>query len=197
MKSTFLFLLGLALPAGAQTNRDFFPWWDMPISRTLNLSEDQRQKIQSTVREYRDRLVDLRAAVEKSENQLSDLINDEHPDAAKVNAAIDRSVAARGELTRAFSQMGFRLRLVLTPAQWQDLQRRRMERMPPGPNGQPRPRMNRPNPGDPGPPNRQPEEGEDRLDAGPNLPNRGNIQNPRPRVFHAPDQRPDHLIERN
>ncbi len=125
----------LALSAAAlyaQPNRDFFPWWEMPVARDLNLSEDQTRQIHATTRDYRDRLVDLRGGLEKAENQLSDLINEEQPDEKKVNAAIDRLVAARGELTRAFTQMGFKLRMVLTPRQWGELQRRRPRPATPG-----------------------------------------------------------------
>jgi Spy/CpxP family protein refolding chaperone len=121
----------------AQPNRDFFPWWEMPVARDLNLSEDQMRQINATVRDYRDRLIDLRGGVEKAENQLSDLINEENPDEKRVNAAIERLITARGELTRAFTQMGFKLRMVLTPRQWGDLQRRRPR--PPGP-GEPMPK---------------------------------------------------------
>jgi len=134
-----LLLLGTCLLAFGQS-RDFFPWWDLPIARDLNLTDEQTQRIQSIVREYRDRLVDLRANVEKSENALSDLVNEEKPDMAKVNAAIDRNVNARGELARNFSQMAFRLRMVLTPQQWRELQQRRPPQPRPGlgPDGPPR-----------------------------------------------------------
>ncbi len=127
-------VLATGLVAFAQI-RDFFPWWETPIARDLNLSDEQTQKIQAIVREYRDRLVDLRANVEKSDNLLSDLVNEDHPDNQKVNSAIERILTARSELTRAVAQMGFRLRLVLTPQQWKELQRRRP--LPPrfGPDG--------------------------------------------------------------
>ncbi|MBL8178093.1 MAG: periplasmic heavy metal sensor [Bryobacterales bacterium] len=137
-----IFGFGFAfLTLSAQQPRDFFPWWDMPVARTLNLTEDQTRQIQTIVREHRDKLVDLRGAVEKAENQLSDIMDEDRPDAGKANAAIDRVAVARAELTRAFSQMGLKLRLVLTPAQWKDLQSKRPK--PPLP-GQPKPPLNRP-----------------------------------------------------
>ncbi|MCC6391219.1 MAG: periplasmic heavy metal sensor [Bryobacterales bacterium] len=109
--SAALCLLYLAPVASAQPNRDFFPWWDSPIVRDLQLSDGQTKQIRSIVREYRDQLIDLRGGVEKAENHLGDLINDDHPDNTQVNAAIENLITARGNLTRAFTQMGFKLRI--------------------------------------------------------------------------------------
>ena len=36
-----------------------FPWWDRPIAQNLNLSPEQQKQIQATVREFRDRLIEL------------------------------------------------------------------------------------------------------------------------------------------
>ena len=58
---------------------DDFAWWDSPIVRDLNLSEEQQQKIRSTVRESRSKLIHLRANLEASEAELSDLMNDDQP----------------------------------------------------------------------------------------------------------------------
>lgn len=157
MRMLSLLALFAGLAAG-QPARDFFPWWEMPVVRDLNLSDEQMRQIQSIRKEYRDKLVDLRGSVEKAENQLSDLMNEDYPDASRVNAAIERLIAARGELTRAFAQMGFRLRAVLTVQQWRELQRRRPQLPPPvrqpplpRPPGQPAlpPQPGQPRPQDP------------------------------------------------
>ena len=102
-----------------------FPWWDSPIVRDLNLSEDQSRQIRATVREYRDRLIEQRAAVEKAEGGFQDLMDDGQMDSRRVNEGLEKLIAARGDLTRAFAQMGLKLRQILTPQQWQELQRRR------------------------------------------------------------------------
>ncbi|MFN7938424.1 MAG: periplasmic heavy metal sensor [Bryobacteraceae bacterium] len=176
-------------PLSAQQPRDFFPWWDMPVARTLNLSEDQTRQIQMIVREHRDKLVDLRGAIEKAENQLSDIMDEERPDPGKANAAIDRVATARADLTRAFSQMGLKLRLVLTPAQWKDLQAKR-----------PKP----PLPGQPGPPVRKPplngprpQQNDDEALNGGHFPNGRDIENPRPRMLNRPNQGSQHVIQRD
>ena len=107
-----------------------FPWWDSPIARDLNLSGEQNSKIRETVREYRSRLIQLRAALEASEGELGDLMNDDHVDSAKTTAAFEKVIGARSELARAVSQMSLKLRVILTAEQWRELQRR-----------QPRPNM--------------------------------------------------------
>jgi Spy/CpxP family protein refolding chaperone len=123
--------------------------------RDLNLTEEQRQQIRSTVRDYRSRLIDLRAAVEKAEGEVGDVFNDPSIDQKRGMEAIDRLIAARGDLTRAISEMTLKLRLVLTQEQWQELQRRRQQAEPgrPGPGilrDRMQRRMNRQPP--PGPP---------------------------------------------
>lgn len=107
-----------------------FPWWDSPLVQDLNLSENQKQQIKNTVREYRDHLIEQRAALQKAEGNLQDCLNEDQVNEAKANDAIEKTVAARGDLARTLSQMSLKLRMVLTPQQWQELQKRRpMERL--------------------------------------------------------------------
>ncbi len=117
-------LLFAAAAIGAAQGPGMFPWWDSPIARDLNLTEDQQQRIRSTVRDSREQLIQLRANVEKAEAELRDLMSDEPVDARRVSEAIEKVIAARGELTRSVSQMSVKLRQVLTLRQWQELQRR-------------------------------------------------------------------------
>jgi Spy/CpxP family protein refolding chaperone len=109
----------------AQPPRGFYNWWDSPIAKDLNLSDDQMKQIRAVVRDYRTRLIDARAAVEKAEAEMEDAFNDESFSQARAGDAIERLVAARSELTRSFSQMSLRLRAVLTNEQWAELQKRR------------------------------------------------------------------------
>lgn len=111
--------------------RAMFPWWDSPLARDLNLTADQEQQIRSTQREFRPRLIDLRAAAEKAESELEDVYNDERIDQKRASDAIERLANARAEMTRAVSQMSLRLRSVLTADQWRELQKRRAEQGPP------------------------------------------------------------------
>lgn len=121
---TLLAALLILLPAIAQGPRQAMGWWDSPIARDLNLTDDQTRRIRETVREYRTRLIDQRAAMEKAEGELEDLFNEGNVDQKRAGEAIDRLANARGELTRTMSQMSLRLRSVLTQEQWHELQRR-------------------------------------------------------------------------
>jgi Spy/CpxP family protein refolding chaperone len=120
----FLLLL-LGLPLLAQPPRGFFAWWDSPVVRDLNLSEDQQKQIKSAVREYRTKLIDLRASAEKADAEMEEAFNDEPFDQRRASEAVEKVVVARGELTRGLSMMGVRLRSTLTPDQWKELQKRR------------------------------------------------------------------------
>ena len=109
-------------PRGLRGPRD---WWDGPMAEGLNLTDAQRKQIQTTIRDYRNRLVDARAAVEKAEGEMDDVFNTEgNVDQRRANEAIDRLASARAELTKVVSQMSVRMRGVLTTQQWQELQRR-------------------------------------------------------------------------
>ncbi len=157
MKRALLFLCVAAACASAQ-GPGMFPWWDSPLVKDLNLSEDQQKQIDSTVRDHRDKLIEQRAAVQKAEGALQDALNKDPVDEPKAREAIEKLIAARGDLMRTMSHMGLKLRAVLTPQQWQELQRRRRGRMfqegwrerpgrwrsapgagPPAPAGPPRP----------------------------------------------------------
>ena len=119
----FLFALAAALCFGQAL--DDFAWWDSPIAKNLNLTAEQQKQIRGTVREFRDRMIEQRAGVQKAEAGFLDLLNEDQVNEANAKEAVERLVAARGDLMRSVSQMSLRLRAVLTPQQWQELQRRR------------------------------------------------------------------------
>ncbi len=112
------------VPLFGQSMRGPRPWWDSSITQDLNLSDAQTKQIRATVHDYRGRMFDLRASVNKSESDLEAVFNEEPVDQRKANDAIERLVATRGELTRATSQMEVKLRSLLTLQQWQELQKR-------------------------------------------------------------------------
>ena len=114
--------LGLVL--SGQPIRPEFAWWENPVANGLNLTEAQQKQVQTVVREFRNRLVDLNASVQKAEGDLGDIFDTVPVDNRRANDAIDKVASARAELTKAISQMSLRLRAVLTPEQWQELRRR-------------------------------------------------------------------------
>ncbi len=122
-------LLTFSALAAAQLPRGFFPWWDQPIAKDLNLTDTQSRDIKIAIREYRTKLIEERAALEKAEVELQYLFNDDVVDAKKANQAIEDLANARLHLTRTFSQLFLQVRLVLTPQQWQELQKRHTEQL--------------------------------------------------------------------
>jgi Spy/CpxP family protein refolding chaperone len=126
-------VLALPMLLSAQPPRGMRPWWDSSVTRDLNLSDAQTKQIRTTVQEFRGRMFDLREAVNKAEGELQSSFNEDPVDQKKANDAIDRLVAARGDLMRATSQMDLKLRTVLTAQQWQELQNRQRTWPGPGP----------------------------------------------------------------
>jgi Spy/CpxP family protein refolding chaperone len=121
----FLALL-LSTSLWAQMPKSLYAWWSKPvIAKQLNLTNVQRQQIRSTVIQYRPRLIDIRAEVNKAEIDLQEQFDHDPVDQARANQAIERLIAARTDLTRTLSQMSLKLRTVLTEQQWRDLQRLR------------------------------------------------------------------------
>jgi Spy/CpxP family protein refolding chaperone len=127
--ATFTLLAGLSLFGQATKGA----WWSRPAIKDLNLSRQQMRDMRQTVQEYRPRLQDLRAAVQKAEQDLETEFNRDPVDTQKANAVIDRLVAARADLSRTLSQMGLKLRVFLTAQQWQEVEKR----FPPKPAKQP------------------------------------------------------------
>jgi Spy/CpxP family protein refolding chaperone len=122
--------LVLAVPAAlsAQGARGgFLPWWDSPMVSGLDLTDAQRTEIRSVIREYRGRMVEVRDAVKKAENDLDQVFNEDTVDQRRGSEAIDHLTKARAEMTRSVSELSLRMRAVLTTQQWQELQRRQKE----------------------------------------------------------------------
>jgi Spy/CpxP family protein refolding chaperone len=123
-----LVLLGSVLMAQPRGPRP--GWWDNPrLASGLNLSDSQREQIQATTRDFRSRLLDARAALDKAEGELQAIFNEGNVEERRANEAIDRLAKARGDMSRVVSQMSLRIRGVLTAEQWQELQRRDGGRM--------------------------------------------------------------------
>jgi Spy/CpxP family protein refolding chaperone len=119
----------------AQMPRGLYPWWNRPaIRQDLRLTNQQFREIRMTMAQYRSRLIEIRAEVNRAETDLEAEFNRDPVDQTRANQAIERLIAARSDLTRTLSQLSLKLRTVLTAEQWQELQRRR-----PQPNAPPLP----------------------------------------------------------
>jgi Spy/CpxP family protein refolding chaperone len=80
------------------------------------------------LQQHREKLVDLRSSVEKSELILEPLMKADQPDENKILAQIDQVAQARAELEKANARFLLALRSKLTPDQWKQLQAERANR---------------------------------------------------------------------
>jgi Spy/CpxP family protein refolding chaperone len=112
----------------AQPPRGPRPWWDSELTKELNLSDAQTKQIRQTQQDFRSRMFELRAAVNKAEADLQSAFDEDPVDQNKANESINRLAAAHSELTKAVSQMDLKLRTILTAQQWQDLKQRQRSR---------------------------------------------------------------------
>jgi Spy/CpxP family protein refolding chaperone len=104
------------------------PWWDSELTKDLNLSDAQTKQIRQTQQDFRPRMFELRAAVNKAEADLQAAFDEDPVDQNKANDAINRLAAAHSELTKAVSQMDLKIRSVLTAQQWHDLKEQQRNR---------------------------------------------------------------------
>ena len=126
MLRSLLLLLALAGLSFAQMPKNLYPWWNHKvIVRQLNLSRNQVEQIRSAVEQYRAHLMSARGRVLEAEGNLEEQFNRDPVDQDKARRAIDQLITARSDLTRTLSELSLKLRVVLTPAQWKQLQRLR------------------------------------------------------------------------
>lgn len=117
-------------------------WWNDPtMVEKLKLTDDQRKQMDDILQQQREKLVDLRASVEKSELTLEPLMKADQPDETKILAQIDQVAQARAELEKANARFLLAIRGKLTPEQWKQVQEERANRPQGeyrhgGPNGQ-------------------------------------------------------------
>lgn len=134
-------------------------FWDNPrIASTLKITQDQQKEMDDVLFQHREKLIDLRANLQKAELDMEPLMDADEPNHAAIETQIDKVVAARAALEKANSNFLLDIRMKLTPDQWKQIksfraqggmrqehrdwnrggQRMRM-RGPNGPNGGPTP----------------------------------------------------------
>jgi Spy/CpxP family protein refolding chaperone len=97
-------------------------WWKNPATaQSLGLTADQQKKMDDVFQQYRLKLIDLNAALEKEEVTLEPLVAAEPLDESKTAAQIDRVAQARAELEKANGRMLLGIRKQLTLDQWNKL----------------------------------------------------------------------------
>ena len=104
-------------------------WWNNPkVVEKLKLTDDQRKAMDVIFQQHREKLVDLRANVEKAEIEMEPLVRADQPNESAVLAQIDKVAQARAELEKANARFLFELRAKLTPDQWKQVQEFRQNR---------------------------------------------------------------------
>jgi periplasmic protein CpxP/Spy len=102
---------------------EFGRWWNNPkIVEKLKLNDDQRKAMDDIFQKHREKLVDLRATLEKSEIEMEPLVKADQPNESAVMSQIDKVAQARAELEKANARFLFALRAKLTPEQWKQVQ---------------------------------------------------------------------------
>jgi Spy/CpxP family protein refolding chaperone len=98
-------------------------WWnDAKIVEKLKLTDAQRKSMDDILLEHQEKLIDLRASLEKAELSLEPLVNADTPNEAQILAGIDRVASARAELEKANARYLLGLRGKLTAEQWKMVQ---------------------------------------------------------------------------
>jgi protein CpxP len=116
-------------------------WWNNPkVVERLKLTEEQRKTFDSILLQHREKLIDLRANVEKAELEMEPLMGDDQPNEVKILAQIDKVAQARAELEKANARFLLAIRNKLTPEQWKQMEayraRHEQERSGSGRDGQ-------------------------------------------------------------
>lgn len=98
-------------------------WWNNPrMIDALKLTDAQRKAMDTILFNHREKLIDLRATLEKAELEMQPLMSASQPDQNTIVAQIDKIVAARAALEKANALFLLDLRMKLTPDQWKQLQ---------------------------------------------------------------------------
>jgi len=98
-------------------------WWNNPkVVERLKLTDEQRKAFDGILLAHREKLIDLRANVEKAELEMEPLMSAEPPNEAGILAQIDKVAQARAELEKANARFLLAIRNKLTPEQWKQMQ---------------------------------------------------------------------------
>ncbi|MFP5237887.1 MAG: Spy/CpxP family protein refolding chaperone [Acidobacteriota bacterium] len=98
-------------------------WWNDPaVIDKLKLTDQQRKDMDAILQDHREKLIDLRANVEKAEVAMQPMIQADQPNEAAILAQIDKIAQARAELEKGNARFLLALRAKLTPDQWKALQ---------------------------------------------------------------------------
>jgi protein CpxP len=134
-----------------RSHGEFGRWWNNPrIVEKLKLTDEQRKAMDGIFQNHREKLIDLRANLEKAEVGLEPLVKADQPNESAVMSQIDKVAQARAELEKANARFLFALRAKLSPDQWKQVQEFRQNHEGMHRDWRRDGRRNGPGPGDPG-----------------------------------------------
>ncbi|HET7104619.1 MAG TPA: periplasmic heavy metal sensor [Terracidiphilus sp.] len=98
-------------------------WWNNPtMVEKLKLTDEQRKAMDDILLQHREKLIDLRANLEKAELVLKPMMSQDQPNEAGILAQIDKIATARADLEKANARFLLAIRAKLTADQWKTLQ---------------------------------------------------------------------------
>jgi len=96
-------------------------WANSEVAAKINLTDQQKQQLETTFTNYRLKLIAQRAAVEREQVKLEPLVQADKLDEGAITKQIDALIAARGQLEKTTAMMRVDIRKVLTTEQWKQL----------------------------------------------------------------------------
>lgn len=111
-------LPSMAMAQGGRAGR----WWSMPnLAGQLNLSEQEKTKLDDLFQSNRTRLIDMRSAVEKEQVALEDLMNKDPLNEGKIIAQYKRLDKARAAMAEERFKYFLEVRKILGAERFQKL----------------------------------------------------------------------------
>ena len=120
----FIAFMIFALGALAADFMDLPPgrWWkNSDVIRELNLTPDQQKKLDDIMFVHMEKMIDLRAVLDKEELKLKMLLDAPAIVEKQVLDQVDRVLAARDRMHRLRAEMFVKVRTLLTPDQWEKM----------------------------------------------------------------------------
>ena len=97
-------------------------WWrNLDTAQSLGLTPNQLKKMDDVFHQFRLKLIDLTAALEREEVTLEPMVSTEPLEESRITTQIDRIAQARAELEKANGRMLLGIRKLLTSEQWSKL----------------------------------------------------------------------------
>jgi Spy/CpxP family protein refolding chaperone len=117
-------------PMQKQFHMHFGRWWNKPdMVKKLNLSSEQRKKMDQIFDAYGPKLEHLHANLHRQEDILGPMIGADNPNEGQILAQIDVVAQARANLEKEFARMLLGLQRQLTHQQWEQLRELHKEHM--------------------------------------------------------------------